>query len=91
MNQDRLPMPEEITDYPQIAVLAVLDRTLVTATRALAAKHPEIYEGRLPRLVNKPVLYADRIVYLACELQSALIGYRLALTKDIDCSKKITS
>jgi hypothetical protein len=84
-------MSEEISDYPQLAVLAILDGTLVTVARALAAKHPEIYKGRLPRLVNKSVLYADRIVYLACELQRALCSYRYTLSKDIDSSKKITS
>jgi small basic protein len=91
MNQDQLPMPEEISDYPQLAVLAVLDSTLVTVTRALAAKHSEIYYDRLPRLVNKSVLYADRIVYLACELKLAVCSYRYTLSKEIDTSKRISS
>lgn len=81
MNQDRLPMPEEISVYPQLAALAVLDSALITAARALAAKHSEIRNGSLPRLVNKSVLHADRIVYLACELQRALASYRYSLTK----------
>lgn len=76
-------MPFDIQCHPQLAVLAVLDTTLVTAARAVAAAHPELLRGPLSNLLKKTTHCADRVVYLSCELQRALAGYRLALIDEV--------
>jgi hypothetical protein len=75
-------MPLDIRGHPQVAVLAVLDSTLVTAARAIAAAHPELYGVNLPAMMRKSTHRADQVVYLACELQRALSGYRAALNEE---------
>lgn len=79
MNRDDLPTPDDLQERPQLAILVSLDATVLTAVRALAAVHREIYEGVFPRETTESDYWADRLINLARQLLLALSKYRSAL------------
>lgn len=80
MREDRIPDSEEIKDYPQLAILAALDTTLNAAICALVAAHPQTGEAETrPRQKIKLHNLADRVIYQACNLESAMEYYRAAI------------
>lgn len=82
MNIDDLSKPESILERPQLQILVALDVTLLAAIRALAAVHPEIYEGAFPRHTSESDYWADRLIDLGCQLQRALENYRSSLEEE---------
>ncbi len=71
-----MPKPTELMDDPQLAVLVALDTTLVAAMRALLAVHTDLLDDKFPRTVTESDHWADRLIYLGCEMEKALRKYR---------------
>jgi hypothetical protein len=89
MNLDDLPMPDDLQERPQLAILVALDVTLLAAVRALAAVHREIYEGAFPRHTTESDYWADRLIDLGCQLQLALAKYRSSLEEEEKNSRPV--
>ena len=89
MNLDDLPKPAEITERPQLAIVFALDATVLAAVRALAAAHPEIYEGAFPRNTAASDYWADRLIDLGCQLQVAIERYRSYLEEEGENSRPL--
>lgn len=81
MNNDPLPTPYELSDAPELAVLAVLDTAIEAVTRALVAAHPELCDDRGPRSKQEPVVSACRFLTRVHKLQAALARYRQAVLR----------
>lgn len=77
MTLDDMPETTDLMDHPQLAIVVALETTLVAAMRSLLAAHPEIFEEEFPRTINESDFLVDRMVYLGCQLQEALMKYRL--------------
>ena len=71
-----MPKPTDLMDHPQLAVIVSLETTLVAAMRAVLAAHPEIYGEEFPREITERDFWADRMIYLGCQLQEAIAKYR---------------
>jgi len=83
MNLDRMPKPTDLMDHPQLAVIVSLETTLVAAMRAVLAAHPEIYGEEFPREITEQDFWADRMIYLGCQLQEAIAKYRTAFGEEV--------
>jgi len=77
-----MPTPEELSYAPELAALAVLDFSIGTATRALLAAHPELYEDRIPRSKLMAVIRGYRLLNLAIKTQVALARYCQAVSPE---------
>ncbi len=77
MTLDDMPETTDLIYHPQMAIVVALETTLVAAMRSLLAAHPEIFEDEFPRTITESDFLVDRITYLGCELQQALMKYRL--------------
>lgn len=80
-DRDWMPAPPEIEHAPEIALLAVLHRTLDVAVYALLAAHPCLTDLEPPfRLLHLPdVQAADTVLARAHRLRDALDHYRRAI------------
>jgi hypothetical protein len=72
-----MPETTDLIYHPQLAIVVALEITLVAAMRSLLAAHPEIFEDEFPRTITQADFLVDRIVFLGCQLQEALMKYRL--------------
>ena len=77
MTLDDMPETTDLMDHPQLAIVVALETTLVAAMRSLLAAHPEIFEEEFPRTITESDFLVDRMIYLGCQLQEALMKYRL--------------
>lgn len=76
-DRDWLPAPPEIEYAPEIALLAVLHRTLDVAVYALLASHPCLTDLELSYHLDQPeVRAADAVIAQAHRLRAALDHYR---------------
>lgn len=80
---EALPTPPEIAEFPELAVLAVLDYTLNGCVRALVAAHPELDGSQeLPYLASHTAQHALRVVSQIWKLKHDLEHYRYRLRQD---------
>ena len=85
MNSDFLPIPPDLMRNPELAILAVLRRTLDITYYALMAEYPDMYddtslfEQASPRI---SVVIARRILNLTSDLQSTIDRYRHRLEQE---------
>jgi len=82
MSTHELAYPGELSDAPELAILAVLDATLQQTLYSLFAVHPELADGSTLDTcwANGPDLWAaDTIYERVTGLQHALDRYRQAL------------
>jgi hypothetical protein len=77
MTLDDMPETTDLIYHPQLAMVVSLETTLVAGMRSLLAAHPDIFEEEFPRTITESDFLVDRIVYLGCQLQDALMKYRL--------------
>ena len=77
MTLDDMPETTDLMDHPQLALVVALETTLVATIRSLLAAHPEIFEEEFPRTITESDFWVDRMIYLGCQLQEALMKYRL--------------
>jgi hypothetical protein len=77
MTLDDMPETTDLIYHPQMAIVVSLETTLVAAMRSLLAAHPDIFEEEFPRTITEADFLVDRIVYLGCQLQEAVMRYRL--------------
>jgi hypothetical protein len=77
MTLDDMPETTDLIYHPQMAIVVALETTLVAAMRSLLAAHTDIFEDEFPRTITESDFWVDRITYLGCELQQALMKYRL--------------
>jgi hypothetical protein len=80
MSPHRLPLPPQIIEDPERAILAALEVTLEIAINALFAAHPELSDDHFPRRASEAARWADRLITEAKRLEGALAGYRYALS-----------
>lgn len=76
------PLPFDLAENPELAVLAVLDSALHLTVRALVAAHPQLQADEVPywRLDRSPLfILADSIVSHAQTLSEKLEQYRILL------------
>lgn len=79
-DRDWMPAPPEIEHAPEIALLAVLQRTLDVAVYALLASHPCLTDPELSFHLQHPeVRAADNVLAHAHRLRDALDRYRAAI------------
>jgi hypothetical protein len=79
-DHDWMPAPPEIEHAPEIAVLAVLRRTLDLAVYALLASHPCLSDLEPSYHLQHPeVRAADLVLARAHRLRDALDHYRAAI------------
>jgi hypothetical protein len=84
VSMDHLPKPTDLMENPQLAILVALDTTLLTAMRALLAVHTDLLDDTFPRTSTELDYWAERLIYLGCELEKALWKYRgVLLEKDL--------
>lgn len=82
MNNSEWPDPFDLTENPELAVLAVLDTALHLAVRALVAAHPQLEADDAPywRRDRSPAfLRADSIASHAHALADEIQRYRAGL------------
>jgi hypothetical protein len=77
MTLDDMPETTDLIYHPELAMVVALETTLVAGMRSLLAAHLDIFEEEFPRTITESDFLADRIVYLGCQLQEALMKYRL--------------
>jgi len=76
------PLPFDLAENPELAVLAVLDTALHLAVRALVAAHPQLQADEVPYWCldrSPPFILADSIVSHAQALSEKLEQYRILL------------
>lgn len=72
--------PRYLAAAPELAALAMLDRALVVAVRALSAEHPTLADRHVPAQDEPHSLRQARLlVQTALTLRRALKRYRLAV------------
>ena len=76
---EALPTPPVIAEFPELAVLGVLDYTLDGCMRALVAAHPELDGSELPYLPGYTAQYALHVVREIWRLRRDLERYRFCL------------
>ena len=77
---DWLPSPEELDQAPQLALLAVLDRSLEIAAYAVLVAHPELSDPEPPpywRPPDRSANAAESLLRVAARLRRALSLYRI--------------
>ncbi len=80
-----LPEPRDLSQTPELAILALLDETLETTTAALAAANPELADdpfehGWGAREATRARVYAaDAVIYVTHALRCAIDRYRCAI------------
>lgn len=82
MNNSEWPLPFDLAENPELAVLAVLDTALHLAVRALVAAHPQLEADNVPywRLDRSPAFsLANSIVSHAQALSEQVELYRALL------------
>lgn len=82
MKRDALPTPVDLTDAPELAILATLECALTTAGYALIAAHPELAAGDDLSEHNQVAAHtwiADAIIAQAELLRGNLARYRHVL------------
>jgi hypothetical protein len=76
--------PKLLVAAPELAALALLDRALAIAERALIAEHPLLAEEPAPGSVGPPCLRQARLLLGATRpLRRALARYRLAVRRSL--------
>jgi galactokinase len=75
----RTPCVDHLRLAPELAILAVLEAALATATEMMAASHPEIRDGLDIAEDALDVVAAIALSRRAAELIAAINRYRLAL------------
>jgi len=85
MNSDFLPIPPDLMKNPELAILAVLRKTLDITYYALMAEYPDMYDDT--SLFEQPsprisVFVARRILNLTSDLQSTIDRYRHRLEQE---------
>lgn len=80
MSPHRLPLPPQIMDDPERAILAALEVTLEIAVNALVAAHPELCDDNFPDRASPAARWADRVINETSKMQEVLAGYRYALS-----------
>jgi hypothetical protein len=71
-----VPTPDDLVNYPELAALDVLDRTLFVAEHALLAAHPVLMTEHPPDDRDEAAHLAHRILGLAVVLAEDLARYR---------------
>ena len=82
MNSADWPLPFDLAENPELAILAVLDTALHLAVHALVAAHPQIEADEVPywRLDRSPAfILADSIASHALALSDQINQYRACL------------
>lgn len=80
MGPHRLPLPPQIMNDPERAILAALEVTLEIAVNALVAAHPELCDDNFPDRAGPAARWADRVINATSKMQEVLAGYRYALS-----------
>lgn len=83
----RIPTPDELAHYPELALLHALDAILDLVPRALVAAHPELGDPDAPswaRETSRNVRNADPILATAHRLQRHIRAYRRDVTRAQD-------
>lgn len=75
----RRPTYLELSNDPELAVLAALDRLLELSVAALLAKHPDL--GVEEPEPHRLTAHAGSIIEASSHLQALLKGYRAALAR----------
>jgi hypothetical protein len=76
------PLPFDLAENPELAVLAVLDTALHLTVRALVAAHPQLQADEVPYWCldrSPPFILADSIVSHAQALSEQVAQYRILL------------
>ena len=86
----RIPMPDELADNPELALLHALDEILDLVPRVLLAALPELADPDAPfwvREASKTTRHANHIVVDAHRLQLQIRAYRdaIPLPRDQRC------
>ena len=76
MNYDSMPIPPQLDDAPELAVLAVLDTALEASALALFASDPGLYDDWRVRPRVEPQISAYRLLSRIGKLQVAVARYR---------------
>lgn len=79
MNSSEWPLPFDLAENPELAVLAVLDTALHLAVRALVAAHPQLEADDVPywcRDRSPAFILADSITAHAQALSEQVEQYR---------------
>lgn len=82
MNSDEWPLPFDLAENPELAVLAVLDTALHLAVRALVAAHPQLEANDVPYWCldrSRAFILADSVVSHALALAEQVEQYRASL------------
>jgi hypothetical protein len=80
MYPHRLPMPPQIMEDPERAILAALEVTLEIAVNSLLAAYPELCDDDFPLRVSEAARWADRLISEAKKMEGVLAGYRYSLS-----------
>ena len=80
MNPHRLPLPPQIMEDPERAILTALEVIFEITVNALLAAHPELCDDDFPRRANEAAHWADRLITEAKKMEGVLAGYRYSLS-----------
>lgn len=77
-----VPTPPQLEQAPELAILAVLECALETASSALLAVYPEFCDMEPREPLSQPALGALTIISAGKRLHTSIAGYRGAIERE---------